>query len=923
MLKADDSSQRKTVDSMQMNFYLKVRLVLGLTSLLVGLWAANLALFQWIERVGIHYLFGEYARYVCAYGGFGAIVFGSMLINDYLVQAKALRNKGKLRLIVAHGTQTIPEIKKTERKRRISDTGHKSIKEAVFGISLTILLLVSCPIVAYSLVSYTVTILITPFNPWFAQAFITYRSSSGAYALSSAKIRAWNNITASWSDEFEMSNAGSPVRFTRMAVCPRSDRAYEKIVVTLSDDGWLDAYVFNGTNWTVTNNIGQVWTTAPSTANRPYDIAYESLSGEALLVYGTTTAGEMNDLAYRTWSPSSGWSQEMYYDDEGHTTKITVTYVALASDPNSDKIGMVYIDGTNSDANAVIWDGSSWGNFVEITRSVSITTEECTAIACESLSGAFMAVAGEGGFIKWTRFTTSWSPVGIFDTNSAANSAMNWLKLTSSQGNRIMLTSVDGASDLCTAVWDEGLYGNRQLSTSPYSMGSMTATTSVSAMRFTAQASKSVTNILVYIHAVSAPPAYRFGIETSTATYLPSGTYVGGSSNYAVYTPTTTGWLNLTLPSPAPLTAGTVYHVTVRYDSGTIGSSNYIALRRMGNFENNFRVSENKIDPWLNTIFGTTIQNYDPVFVLKYDDGTYEAMPYDTATAHNIYGTRWISEKWTQIGTQIVTGVNIPLMKTGTPPDNLYVVLRNETDSEDVATITISQADITTSLAWYEKYFDSPIQLINGKTYRIILKSPASTSSNYYTCRSLSTTLSGELTYDGTNSIYSESTNSGSSWTDTDKRDLTYILLGNGETMGNWIVHAPHDTSVDTNAQRCADFAWEYWAPPKYRNQGLLVYGTSAGQITWRRFRAPNYTTSATNVPMGANTHPWVQLKANPKTTDENVKILGAVLEGTVYDLGAIKWDGITFTVIGTSTFTADTSVATYECFELEFSFSK
>ena len=77
--------------------------------------------------------------------------------------------------------------------------------------------------------------------------------------------------------------------------------------------------------------------------------------------------------------------------------------------------------------------------------------------------------------------------------------------------------------------------------------------------------------------------------------------------------------------------------------------------------------------------------------------------------------------------------------------------------------------------------------------------------------------------------------------------------------------------------------------------------------------------TAATNVAMGANVHPWVQLKSNPRTASADVKILGAVLEGTVFDLGAISWDGTTFTVIGTSTFSADTSVITYESFDLEF----
>jgi hypothetical protein len=136
-----------------------------------------------------------------------------------------------------------------------------------------------------------------------------------------------------------------------------------------------------------------------------------------------------------------------------------------------------------------------------------------------------------------------------------------------------------------------------------------------------------------------------------------------------------------------------------------------------------------------------------------------------------------------------------------------------------------------------------------------------------------------------------------------------------------WIIHTPWDTSVDTHASRCADFAWEYRASPNFENEGLLVYGTAAGQITWRKFRAPNYMTAATNVAMGINIHTWVQLKSNPRTVGNDTNILGAVLEATTYDLGAIKWDGTTFAVIGTSTFTDDTTVADYECFEIEFAY--
>ena len=73
--------------------HLEKRLLLGVVSLGVGLFAANLALFNWIERTGLSYLLANYARYVCAYGGFGAMIFGAMLVNDFLVRRESLKKR--------------------------------------------------------------------------------------------------------------------------------------------------------------------------------------------------------------------------------------------------------------------------------------------------------------------------------------------------------------------------------------------------------------------------------------------------------------------------------------------------------------------------------------------------------------------------------------------------------------------------------------------------------------------------------------------------------------------------------------------------------------------------------------------------------------------------------------------------------------
>ena len=67
---------------------LKIRLLLGAITLAVGLLASSLALFAWRAPDGFLYFLGAYSRYVCAFGGFASIIFGSMLINDFLVTKK-------------------------------------------------------------------------------------------------------------------------------------------------------------------------------------------------------------------------------------------------------------------------------------------------------------------------------------------------------------------------------------------------------------------------------------------------------------------------------------------------------------------------------------------------------------------------------------------------------------------------------------------------------------------------------------------------------------------------------------------------------------------------------------------------------------------------------------------------------------------
>ena len=290
----------------------------------------------------------------------------------------------------------------------------------------------------------------SPTSP--TDAFIAYRTSTTS---SNAKERTWNGTSMTWSAQNELPTSGSPVRMMRVASCPL-ESSYEKIVVTASDDGYLDAHVWDGTVWTVTDNIGYVGST-PAWYHS-FDIVYEETSGEALLVYAVSSTDTTRDLAYKTWSSGSGWSAEYYIDDTGHTSDIQYRFVELASNPlsGSNEITMVALDYTNSDANGWVWDGTSWGEIYELDNSVSIRTEECIAVAYESKSGTAWTAVGISSpaqrFAMRSQTNGQWSSTR--ETPSVGG-VPNWCTLKSDpESNRLMLVSVDSLSDLNTVYWD-------------------------------------------------------------------------------------------------------------------------------------------------------------------------------------------------------------------------------------------------------------------------------------------------------------------------------------------------------------------------------------------------------------------------------------------------------------------------------------
>ncbi len=267
------------------------------------------------------------------------------------------------------------------------------------------------------------------------------------------KYRLWGG--SSWGSENEMASAGSSVRWVRVESNPLLARASETIAVTLSADGYLDAYVWDGSSWSFTGNLGFVGTT--SAAYRSYDLVYETQRGRALVIYGVDSLNGAQDLAYRVWN-GSAWEPETFIDDPSIGTNIVVRHIRAAPNPlpDSNEIAIAFIDATGSRGKAMLWDGSSWGSQVNITDAISIITEEAIGVAYEQQSGAALAVAGIGTLVAYARFNGSaWSAPATVDINPGAAVTTNWLMLKSNPASdAVMILGVDGGSDLGTALWN-------------------------------------------------------------------------------------------------------------------------------------------------------------------------------------------------------------------------------------------------------------------------------------------------------------------------------------------------------------------------------------------------------------------------------------------------------------------------------------
>lgn len=260
----------------------------------------------------------------------------------------------------------------------------------------------------------------------------------------------WNG--ASWSPnppDTAFVLASSNIQVVEMASNPTSDEMFAGVLTSNLE---LTAAVWNGATFTAFN---PPMTNLPLAVTGAFDIVYESQSGEALLVYGSSLGTKAK---YRTWNGSS-LSGILAVWEFGAVARL----FRLAADPTSDYIALAASD-ASSDLHLVAWDGAAWIDHKEVETSLPSSTLPCFDVAWRSSGEKALFAWGRQAygtvfFIDWPKGTSfTWlSP----QMSPALCMNMRLLRLEPiAQSDSTVCLVVDNQKTLVSAIHDDGGFGS-------------------------------------------------------------------------------------------------------------------------------------------------------------------------------------------------------------------------------------------------------------------------------------------------------------------------------------------------------------------------------------------------------------------------------------------------------------------------------
>ena len=491
------------------------------------------------------------------------------------------------------------------------------------------------------------------------------------------------------------------------------------------------------------------------------------------------------------------WTTSTQIDATSAVTTAGTYYLKIAYWVETDGGGEVGPFTVGFDNVNLVWDSASYPN-----DSPTISNSESfIPSAVASWTGFVESAVKNGGEIyyqlsnddgsTWQYWNGSaWSTATASSTSNTAsvvNSAISYFDTTAKKlmfkaflaSDGYQLVKLDNIV-LQYEVADVAYYGNQFVVGNISGAGPLSNASKMTSLRFTASGDNTVSGARVYLEqSQGVSPVYRYGIQ-SDVSGEPSGVWLGATNQgYGDYQSLAVGWQSIILNEGVVLTQDTVYHLVIEHQSGTVNGGNNIELRRSDPI-NLLRAYDSSADVQSNILFSEdsginwTVQNYQPIYLLDFIDITYEGNPYHEVVQNEIYGDNYFGQQFLVTGSDIMVstvGMDVSENNQG-PQADLILGFYNVTGGVLLATSTLTTSDqiANGSYSWQEFFFDQPLTLSSGNTYRIYISAPDADVTAHYLIRSAfhdSSSIFNSANYNGTNSFYISSIDGGDSWDTT------------------------------------------------------------------------------------------------------------------------------------------------------------
>ncbi len=298
------------------------------------------------------------------------------------------------------------------------------------------------------------------------RALLVYAVKEGSGTRDLA-YRIWDGN--SWSAEAyidDTSNSGdAKYRSIALAQSQTSGSDILGLIGFESDDKDIQAWRWNSSSWVDEFQI----TITSSVTGSPYRqnvaIAFESISGDMLVVGGHSSSGE---VAYAIYDSSAGsWSPSMLFDANGPSTS-DVEMLTLKANPTNDKMMLVVLTDDRG-LHTARWMGGTWNKITD--HGVELESKKTRGADgdWEPDGGRYVLWYGKRDASDISRkiFDNNWG----FENNTQLTplDKIEWItarrNLDSSTGNQIAVALMYEAPDLYTFTWNGTNYESIHLIT--------------------------------------------------------------------------------------------------------------------------------------------------------------------------------------------------------------------------------------------------------------------------------------------------------------------------------------------------------------------------------------------------------------------------------------------------------------------------